>query len=491
MEDLKKLKKQSIYLIIMSFLVIGVLTSYALGAFDAILQGARVSTVSTCSLDIDFVDTNPVTLLSGIPIDDVDAEDYEPYIVTVKNNEGSNCKNIRYTLSMTNFCSSCEKTNGSCTIGSNTCNCNSGYQIDSSMIKYSLKNVETGEVITGIDPYSELKLSGTLESANEVDTYEIKLWISNSATNSDIYVSNGNGGYLENSDGSYVTKDFCSKIKLDVNNQPIFDTEGTLAYAILGRDKSNVVSSGDGLYVSTATNDGSPTYYYKGAVENNYVSFAGQTWRVVRINEDGTIRLIMEEGFTTTYFNINFYDNYKYMYYSESNVAEGAMKRLNDWYQDNLSAYNSKIATSTYCEQAKVHYSLGSTAGNVTMVSAHTYVPSFECQNDANGYGLITNQKIGFASIDEVMMAGIPLYTGSQTNNPNVYLTGDVMWLTMSPAGMNSTTAAIWRVAVDGYVYLVNVSGTMQLGSYRPVINLNADTFVTGSGTSGDMWVVQ
>ena len=45
-------------------------------------------------------------------------------------------------------------------------------------------------------------------------------------------------------------------------------------------------------YTNTNTEDNKTTYYFRGAVENNYVSFAGFYWRIIRINEDGTVRLI-------------------------------------------------------------------------------------------------------------------------------------------------------------------------------------------------------
>ena len=49
------------------------------------------------------------------------------------------------------------------------------------------------------------------------------------------------------------------------------------------------LSSSD-LYV--ADDDYGESYYYRGRVLNNYVSFAGYIWRIVRINGDGSIRMI-------------------------------------------------------------------------------------------------------------------------------------------------------------------------------------------------------
>ncbi len=46
----------------------------------------------------------------------------------------------------------------------------------------------------------------------------------------------------------------------------------------------------DGLYM-TEDDDGE-SYYYRGAVKNNYVSFAGFIWRIIRRNGDGSVRMI-------------------------------------------------------------------------------------------------------------------------------------------------------------------------------------------------------
>lgn len=54
-----------------------------------------------------------------------------------------------------------------------------------------------------------------------------------------------------------------------------------------------------GLY---ATNDeNGTTYFYRGNVSNNYVSFAGYIWKIVRRNGDGSVRLIYS-GTTTSDF---------------------------------------------------------------------------------------------------------------------------------------------------------------------------------------------
>ena len=107
--------------------------------------------------------------------------------------------------------------------------------------------------------------------------------------------------------------------------------------------------SGKGLYV--AEDDYGDSYYYRGKVENNYLSFAGFIWRIVRINGDGSIRLIYSGTSTsatgsatsigTSAFNSDPYDaamvGYKY----------GLSKTLQHTTATNLQ-FNNLSATTVY-----------------------------------------------------------------------------------------------------------------------------------------------
>jgi len=60
-------------------------------------------------------------------------------------------------------------------------------------------------------------------------------------------------------------------------------------------------TNGKGLYYTTTnTEDGKVTYYFRGDVQNNYVKFGKDKdendlyWRIVRINEDGSVRVIYQ-----------------------------------------------------------------------------------------------------------------------------------------------------------------------------------------------------
>ncbi len=55
-------------------------------------------------------------------------------------------------------------------------------------------------------------------------------------------------------------------------------------------DFSKIATTDEGLFM--AEDDEGESYYYRGAVKNNYVSFAGFTWRIIRRNGDGSVRMI-------------------------------------------------------------------------------------------------------------------------------------------------------------------------------------------------------
>ena len=248
---------------------------------------------------------------------------------------------------------------------------------------------------------------------------------------------------------------------------------------------SNNTKDESGLYKSTATNTGEATYYFRGNVTNNYVSFAGQTWRIVRVNEDGTIRIVMQDGINSNAniaFNSN-YNNYTYMYYTNSQ----AKTTLESWYQTNIGSKKdlaSSVASGAYyCEQAKAKYSDSYTSGSATMTTYNKYTPDFKCIADGNGKGVV-NASVGLLSYDEVVYAG-GYYNQSNSNyylnNPAIY------WWTMSPAGISGSGSGVWYVRSAGRIDsgYVNAAGRL-----RAVLNLNADTLVTGDGTSSDPFVV-
>ena len=275
----------------------------------------------------------------------------------------------------------------------------------------------------------------------------------------------------------------------------------TLNQLILGTNNSNVLNAtatltdtytnaGDasGLYKSVdgETNSGT-TYFYRGAVTNNYVSFAGFTWRIVRINENGSIRLLLNDGINnnTNYkFNPS-YNNYSYMYYSNSDVDNGIKRTVDTWYDNNIKGYENYIADTEFCEQFKVAYfSDTATAGSVTAPAPKNYISNFKCSTtDGNVKGILTS-KIGLLTIDEAVHAGN--YPGKGSSS---YITNsNYNYLLMSPAGADRHSAYAWVVFSIGDVSYSGVGGSNVV---RPVISLKAGLLATGTGTADDPYVVE
>ena len=239
---------------------------------------------------------------------------------------------------------------------------------------------------------------------------------------------------------------------------------------------SNNTSDESGLYSSTATNTGNPTYYFRGNVENNYVKFAGFTWRIVRINEDGTVRLIMQDGINN---NQTYYFNYpaSNYYYTDSNQAKNI---VDEWYNTNISInldYSNNVVIGNYCEQAKVKRFSNWTSGNANMTLYSSYTPDFKCNSDGNGKGVV-NANVGLLTYDEVVYAGGYF----DQNNSNNYLyngNSNNSFYTMSPSGSDGTTSFLW--VMGRYISCGSVSGVYLL---KPVINLKTDVVVLGNGKS-------
>ena len=270
-----------------------------------------------------------------------------------------------------------------------------------------------------------------------------------------------------------------SSLKNEIMKNSVITANPTLTTS------SNNTSDASGLYKSTATNTGEATYYFRGNVENNYVSFAGFTWRIVRVNEDGTIRIAMQDGINSN-ANIAFNssrNNYTYMYYTNSE----AKTQLESWYQTNIGSKSNLVKNvasgAYYCEQAKAKYSDSMTSGSATMTTYNKYTPDFKCSSDGNGKGIV-NASVGLLTYDEVVYAGGYYAIG----NKSYYLDNTTYFWTMSSAGFFSGSKShVWIVNTAGAIADIDVSDIRRL---RAVLNLNADTLVTGDGTSSDPFVV-
>ena len=269
----------------------------------------------------------------------------------------------------------------------------------------------------------------------------------------------------------------------------------SLKSAILGTNNSNVIatdqtwttswqtSDQSGLYAQTVGSN--KTYYFRGEPTNNYIKFAGKDYRILRVNEDGTIRIMLTSSIGNKAFNST-YNTYDKMYYTNSELKTV----VDNWFTTNITGNNaSKVVSGNYfCEAARVAYNgtdFKLNTGSTKLTAKESYTPTFECTTDGNGKGVVTS-KVGLVTYDEIIYAG-GWYYGSGLSYPYYLNSGNLYW-TMSPAGFNDFYAYAWLVDSDGHTGRNGVNSTYGV---RPVLNLSADTLVSGSGTKSDPYIVK
>ena len=280
------------------------------------------------------------------------------------------------------------------------------------------------------------------------------------------------------------------------------------------------------------TDDDGVSYYYRGSVENNYVSFAGYYWRIIRINGNGSIRMIYDgtvahaNGETsedrqvgTSQFNPAYVDNMYLGYMYSNGDAHGlgtssTIKTVNDnFYSSNLSSYASYLElNSGFCgDRSTLTQQSGSGTGR-TMTYNKGYIrvsissPSLICEYQSDYYTISTSNKgnkvltypIGLITVDEVILAGSSggIFNGNYNYvKPSItgYLTTGNNYYTMTPIGgyvqynTNGWFAFVFFVYGNGMIDGDMVSSE----GVRPVINIRSDVTVSGDGTMDNPYRIQ
>ena len=265
-----------------------------------------------------------------------------------------------------------------------------------------------------------------------------------------------------------------------------------------------------------AEDDDGVSYYFAGNPTDNWIKFAGYYWRIIRINGDGTIRMIYQgtepniTGNGTHITNAPYVIDEGYRPYGIGFTYENSLQRpsvanggtpsniksvLDSWYQDNIilnENYDEKVAVGKFCNDRNV--SSGETwvlSGKDFHYAAYTrvltYNPTLKCSNSLDVY----NTKIGLITADYIMYAGV---VSSHANNDYYLYTGQTYY-TMTPSRFQNTSGY-----TGALIYQVNTSGNLieyysdnrynDAAGVRPVINLKTDVQLTGSGTSTDPFVV-
>mgnify|MGYP005774663591 FL=1 len=377
--------------------------------------------------------------------------------------------------------------------------------ITTSKAKY--KTTQSLPLINGTINYdlSDLNLIGAYiqEGEEYIQTNEIPL-----------------SGYEFNSEKSYCTvngENINATINFDIETQTLsivpLTKKGTKCYLYFDEKSSGseyILASPNAPTNHTTDWTGKESYYYTGNPDN-WVSFAGFYWRIIRINGDGSIRMIYQgvndsptpdagnmtgEGtqIGTSAFNTSAnHKTYVGLVYNETSqhgygTNSTVMNRLNDWYNSNLTNYEEKyIDTETgFCSDRNM--ANGSIFNDNGILY---YAPSERSYANAslncNELDILSqdNKKlpnsIGLLTSDEYLLA-------SNTDDTN-YLMVEIDYWTMSPHDFSASGSAgiftVWSMAK-----IMGVNDTDDHLGVRPVINVKADVQITGTGSQTDPFKV-
>ena len=301
----------------------------------------------------------------------------------------------------------------------------------------------------------------------------------------------------------------------------------TLTEMELETDKSD-----KGLY--QGTDDYGTTYYYRGNVKNNHVYFAGFYWQIIRINGDGSIRLIYngtEKNVTgnaqlinnRTYQFNSLYNDPTYVGYMygnpdattfaevHANTNDSTIKTAIDgWYKTNIAdkGYSQYISAAVgFCGDRSVYTDNGGSGGDGVQTDKDTrfgaygrYLANtaqFTCPEPARDLYTTADSSVGNKALtypvglityDEMVFAGMD---NRHINKLSWIYSTQNTW-TMSPSYFSAAGgfASEWFENSGGYLY--TWWGVHNSLGARPVINLKADVRISGgTGISDDPFIVE
>ena len=211
------------------------------------------------------------------------------------------------------------------------------------------------------------------------------------------------------------------------------------------------------------------TYYFRGAVENNYVSFLNYKWRIVRITGDNQVKIILDEDLLelkTQYNEVNTNDF----------TQTKAYNALLNWFNKNLTPYDSILKSINTPKEE---------------LQADGYYPSheriFKSENPSFKNTVAVNSKISLLTADEVTFAG----ARKNFFNDKFYLYGKNIFNVTPTSTMYSsdkdTTKILGITQETGNLSSYDITDEFTL---RPVIILNEKAKFTGTGTIDDPYII-
>ena len=386
-----------------------------------------------------------------------------------------------------------------------------------------------GEYVTELDNTKKYEMeSYECTNGEELtwDTNNSKLSIQPISKDTSCYV-NFNVKYFTLTETMLAAEEAQSDVSIDYGytsegcSQRTYNSS-TKEYECSSYDSNHVTN---GLYYTsdlTKTEGGKVVYYYRGAVENNYLVFGEYCWRIVRTVEDGSVRLRYggtptQNGETYTCpqtgttvnieswqpFTEDYGSHISYLNYKTSNIRT----TVENWYRDNLykNGTNIKvtnlIADTPYCND--MSYRIESIYDknydaylNVTYFGAYDrlsdygtnkYNPQYKCPSSTYGYTVAKGDltyPIALLTADEVAYAGGRY--GAEENTSYYLNTGEGYW-TMTPYYVRADMSTIWFVSNS-------LAESVAYGTYAavPAVSLKPEAKVkSGTGLYNDPYIIK
>ena len=265
-------KKVKIYIGLLITVTILIGVTYAYYRLYKTQTNDNVIGTRSC-LDTSFTeDTSEIILSDAFPIDDSDGLQEDPFSFTLTNNCDSYVdvqitlySEYRTSTSSTYLKDDYVKVNlspkGATTGTSNILSSHSLGDIDTTRKAYILE--ETG-------------LKG-----NETKSYDLRLWMNSETTNEQGLNKTWKGKIIVTVTAAKEPPTFAETILANNEVKTPTTTPGA------------EISSSTEAVLASAEDDYGTSYYFRGAVTNNFVEYANMCWRIVRITGNGAIKLVL------------------------------------------------------------------------------------------------------------------------------------------------------------------------------------------------------
>ena len=307
-----KNRKNYLIMILATVLLITIIgISYA--TFNYIGTGQKLNTITTGAISMNYIESsNIISMNNALPTTDSTGKKRlntgEYFDFTIKSSIKGNT-DINYEIAA-------KEEIGNTFSGKNIkfylTNVNSDGTEEEAMPPKTYSEDTKSNIYTGRPADMMSLFVGNLNKQGDTEIkYRLRLWVDENYN-----PQNDNGGliykvkvnvYGQTSDTVAKVEDtYCkdngfntlSDCMLVMNNhESSVDIAKTNIKAKGTPDFSKTATTDEGLFM--AEDDEGESYYYRGAVKNNYVSFAGNIWRIIRRDGDGSIRMIYSGKSTT------------------------------------------------------------------------------------------------------------------------------------------------------------------------------------------------